>query len=79
MSTTNDLLSGLIHPPLGLVKAKVRQQCQQHQLRPQLLQAVEAADPQVVADETDDSRYQGLIGGSGEAFVYWGSGAQKPR
>jgi len=44
-----------VRPPLGLREAEVGKQGQQHEIGPQLQQAVEAADPQVVADEADDA------------------------
>ena len=52
-------------------KAQVGEQCQQHQLGPQFRQAVDAADADVVADQADDPRHQGLVGRGRQSRVPW--------
>ena len=59
---TKRLVCGpLLAQSLGLVEPEVGQQREQHQLRAQLGEPVEAADPHVVSDQTDHARDQRLV------------------
>ena len=60
------LLGHSVGPFLRLAETEVGQQRQQHELWPQLFEAVETADPQVVADEPHHPRHQGLVRGPGK-------------